>query len=321
MFETNPVAGGPNPQLLVDAFPGHADHLADLLLGDGDRSAARRVLVFFGQPNKRAGEPAGQVLKDDLFDLVTGPPQLRAKQLDEFHRERRMASYKRKKFAAIDHKDLAIRNCRGVGCPRLPIEHRDLSDDLAGADQIKNRAAAVGRGDADLHGAADHGDEAVAGISLGDDRGSPLQRGVLGVTAQLFEGLIIKIAKDRMLAQDRKFAARKPASFSCVVLRHGHDHLITSLSIIDGSRPNAGSDESHQSAALSELYAPMVQQERPELASSSFTRLLVKGENNWITILDYHTGDAWQIDGADADYQRQTEICGTDACSLSTGRR
>jgi hypothetical protein len=63
---------------------------------------------------------------------------------------------------------------------------------------------------------------------------------VLGVTAQLFEGLIVKIAKDRMLAQDRKFAARKPASFSCVVLRHGHDHLITSLSIIDGSRPMLG---------------------------------------------------------------------------------
>jgi hypothetical protein len=90
---------------------------------------------------------------------------------------------------------------------------------------------------------------------------------VLGVTAQLFEGLIVKIAKDRMLAQDRKFAARKPASFSCIVLRHaGHDHLITSLSIIDGSRPNAGSDESHQSAALCELYAPMVQQERPEFS-------------------------------------------------------
>jgi hypothetical protein len=81
------------------------------------------------------------------------------------------------------------------------------------------------------------------------------------------------------------------------------------LSIIDGSRPNAGSDESHQSAALSELYAPMAQQERPELASSSFTQVLVKDENNWITILDYHSGGAWQIDGADADYQRrQTEI-------------
>jgi hypothetical protein len=47
--------------------------------------------------------------------------------------------------------------------------------------------------------------------------------------------------------------------------------------------------------------------------------LLVKGENNWITILDYHTGDAWQIDGVNADYRHQTELCGTDACSLSTG--
>jgi hypothetical protein len=33
--------------------------------------------------------------------------------------------------------------------------------------------------------------------------------------------------------------------------------------------------------------------------------LLVKGENNWITILDYHTGDAWQIDGVNADDRRR----------------
>jgi len=84
MLETNPLAGSPNPQLLVDAFASHADHLADLLLGNGDGSVPRRELVFLGQTNEGAGKPAWQVLKNNLFDLVAGPPQLRAEQLDEF---------------------------------------------------------------------------------------------------------------------------------------------------------------------------------------------------------------------------------------------
>jgi hypothetical protein len=121
-------------------------------------------------------------------------------------------------------------------------------------------------------------DEAVAGISLGDDRGSPLQRGVLGVTAQLFEGFIIKIAKDRMLAQDRKFAARKAASFSCIVLRHaGHDHLYA-LSIIDGSSPMLGQTRAINPPRFPN-YTPRwcAQQEKARI---SFAHLLVKGENN-----------------------------------------
>jgi hypothetical protein len=40
------------------------------------------------------------------------------------------------------------------------------------------------------------------------------------------------------------------------------------------------------------------------LASGSFTRLLVKGENNWTAILDHHIGAAWQIDGANVDDRR-----------------
>ena len=169
------------------------------------------VLVFFGQTNERAGEPARQILKNDLLDLVAGPAQPRAQQLDEFHRQRRLASHKGKKFAAVDDKNLAIGIGRGVGGPRLSIEHRHLPEDLAGADQIQNRAAAVGRGDADLHRAADHRNQAVAGIPLETDRGSPLERGVLGVAAELVERLRLKIAKIRMLAQDRQACCSKTA--------------------------------------------------------------------------------------------------------------
>src|SRR5947209_7326060 len=39
MLEPHPVAGRPGPQLLVDAFPCHADHFADFLLGNRNGSA------------------------------------------------------------------------------------------------------------------------------------------------------------------------------------------------------------------------------------------------------------------------------------------
>ena len=227
VFEANPVAGSPNPQLLVDAFPGHANHFAEFLLGNGDRSALRNEFLLSGQANQRTGEPAGQILKNKLLDLVAGPPQLRAKQLDEFHRQRRMVSYKRKKFAAIYNKNLAVRICGSVGCPRVPIEHRDFTEDFTGADKIKNRAAAIGRGDAHFHGAADDGNKTVSGVSFGTDRRAPLQRGMLGVAAELIEGLRFKVTKIGMLAQHCELVARKPASFACLVLGHaGHDHLV-----------------------------------------------------------------------------------------------
>src|SRR6202022_4930399 len=98
----------PDPQLLIDALPGHADHLADFLLGNGDGSAAGRELVFLGQTNERAGEPARQILKNNLLDLVAGPPNPRTQQLDEFHRKRRLASNEGKKFAAVVCKNVPM---------------------------------------------------------------------------------------------------------------------------------------------------------------------------------------------------------------------
>jgi hypothetical protein len=91
VFEAQPVAHRPRPQLLVDALARHADHLADLLLGDRDRSTGAFEFAFFGQAEQRAGKPPRKILKDDLFDLIAGPAQPPAEQFDEFHRERRLA--------------------------------------------------------------------------------------------------------------------------------------------------------------------------------------------------------------------------------------
>src|ERR1700682_2632783 len=169
-----------------------------------------------------------------------------------------MASHKRKKFAAIDDKYLAIGICRGVGGPRLPVEHRDFPEDLTGADKIENRAAAIGRGDAHFHGATDHRKKTVPWISFGKQRGSPLQRGVLRVAAELVEGLGFKIAKNRMLAQHRQFVARKRPTPAVFVVEHaGHNHLNDlCLRIIDRPRCVRVPTRNYRSAALVHIIPP-----------------------------------------------------------------
>jgi len=77
VFEADPVPHRPGAQLLVDALAGHADHLADFLLGDRDGQAVLGCLVPLGEPNQGTGEPPRQILQDDLLDLVGGPAQPR----------------------------------------------------------------------------------------------------------------------------------------------------------------------------------------------------------------------------------------------------
>src|SRR5260370_19646740 len=167
-----------------------------------------------------AGSLARQLSKADRCHLMTGPAKPLTQQLDQLHRQRRLASHKGKKVATIDDKNLTIGIRRHVGGPRQPVEHRDLPENLSRADQVQNCAAAVRGGDADLRRAADHRNQAVARISPGNDRGSPLQRGMLGVAAELVERRRLKIGEHRMLAQHRQLAARKRPSVSRLVLRH-----------------------------------------------------------------------------------------------------
>src|SRR5271154_5092517 len=107
MLEANPIPGGPYPQLLVDALPGHADHLADFLLGDRDGTTCGLKLALLRQTYQRAGKPTRQVLKNDLFDLLAGPSQPHAEQFDELHRQCRLAFHERKKFAPVNDENLA----------------------------------------------------------------------------------------------------------------------------------------------------------------------------------------------------------------------
>jgi len=220
VFETDPFAPCPGAQLLVNAFPRHADHFADLLLRDRDGQATLRRSMPFGQANQRTGEAARQILKNNLFDLIACPAQPHAKQFDEFHRQLRLASYEGKEFAPINDKNLAICICRCVGSSRVPVEQRHFPKNFAGTDQVQDRTAPVRRGNADLDRAADHRDQAVARIALRKNRRPSLQGVVLGITAKLVECLCAEVAEDRVLAQHRQLVAQKLPGFPGFVLRH-----------------------------------------------------------------------------------------------------
>ena len=215
---------GPGAQLLVDAFRviPTISLISCWVIGNGSahrpRACARRFSV---KRDQRTSQPAGQILQNNLFDLIAGPPQACAKQFDQLHRQRRLASHEGNKFATVDHKKFAIGIGDDVGGPGQPIEQRDFPENLAGADQIKNRTAAVGGRDTYLYGARYHRKQAVAGIASGKDRGSPLQRAVPGVATKLVQRLGLEIGKERMPAQNRQFAARKSPRFILFVLSHG----------------------------------------------------------------------------------------------------
>lgn len=222
MLEPDPAAYRPRAELLVDALARHPDHLADLLLGDRDGAPLRLVLV--AQAQQRAGQTAGQVLQDNLLDLIAGPAQSFAKQLDELHRKRRLAAHERNELAPVNDEQLAIGVGGGIGRPRQAVEQRDLPEYLAGLDQVQNRVATIRRRDADLDRARDHRNQAGAGIALGKDRRPTLQRDVLGVAAELIECLGLEIGKIGMLAQHRQLVVRKQrrAGSSFYGRRSGH---------------------------------------------------------------------------------------------------
>ncbi len=149
--------------------------------------ALRRRRVLFGQAKQRTGQPSRQILQDNLLDLIAGRSQPLAEQFDEFHRQRRLIFHKGDEFAPIDDEEFASAVCDGVGRAGLSVEQRDLAENFPRPNDIKDRVAAIRRGNAHLHRTRNDRVQAVAGIPFGKQRGAPLQRGVFGVTAELLE--------------------------------------------------------------------------------------------------------------------------------------
>ena len=159
--------------------------------------------VLFGQAKQRTGQPSWQILQDNLLDLIAGRSQPLAEQFDEFHCQRRLSLHKGDEFAPVDDEEFAIAVCNGVGGAGLSVEQRDLAENFPRPNDIEDRVAAIRRGNAHLHRTRNDRVQAVAGIPLGEQRGSPLERGVFGVTAELLESFRLEVGKNRVLAQDR----------------------------------------------------------------------------------------------------------------------
>src|SRR5207237_763026 len=164
-------------------------------------------LPLLGQAKQSAGETPGKILQDDLLDLIARPAQPVAEQFDELHCEHRLLLDEWQEFTAIDDQDLAI-GARSCVCGSFPaVEHGDFAEDLTRADQIQDRIASIRGRHADFDGAADHGIQARSGITFRENGRATLERGWLGVAAELVERVGLEFAKDRMLSKDRQLAA------------------------------------------------------------------------------------------------------------------
>ena len=119
-----------------------------------------------------------------------------AEKLDELHRQRRLAVHERNEFAAVDDEHLAIGvggSVRGPACPSSSAISPKISP-----GPIRLRMA--------LRPSAEEmliftvplitANRLVPGSPLAEDRRAPLQRGVLGVAAELVERLGIKIGRN-----------------------------------------------------------------------------------------------------------------------------
>src|SRR5205085_7255515 len=125
--------------------------------------------------------------------------------------QRRPSAHERNKFATVNREQFAIAVGGSVRTPDLAVEQRDLAKNLSRTDQVENGVATVGRGNADLDGAADHRNQAGRRITLGENRRPLLQGGMLGIAAELLEGIRLKVSEIGMLSQHGQLAAGKPA--------------------------------------------------------------------------------------------------------------
>jgi hypothetical protein len=112
------------------------------------------------------GEAVRQAKENNVFDLLTGSPQARAEHLDKSYSELGIILNQGDKIPSLDDHELAIVDGDSI-CGSLPaIEKRNLPEQVAGYDQIKDCILALlGRG-ADSHGARPNGIEPRADIAF-----------------------------------------------------------------------------------------------------------------------------------------------------------
>src|SRR5262249_47838633 len=207
-LEPNPAALDPCPQLLVGALARHADHLADLALGDGRLARRRRALHAPGQLQQGLCQARRQVKKRDVLHLLAGAAQLRAENLDELEHHVRLTAQEGNEVAPLDDDELAVGHGGRIGGARAAVEQGDFPENIALAKDVEHDVLAVGGGDADFHRAGEHTHEPASRIALREDGGPARRSARLHVGAEVLDHPRRKIAKQRMAAQQGQLVTR-----------------------------------------------------------------------------------------------------------------
>src|SRR5215467_11476556 len=166
--DLEPAAAFPDPQLLVRAFAGQSDHLADFLLSDRDApGVGGKCLV--GKTEQRLREALRCIEKQNVLEMLSSGPESRTEKLNDLDRDLRFAMQQLEKIASAEGHELAIRYGDRIRCSRLPVQQSHFAEQLPIAQNVEHGLPTVVSRYGDFDTAAADRVEAVAGIALLED--------------------------------------------------------------------------------------------------------------------------------------------------------
>ena len=134
-----------------------------LVHADRDPVAVLQRRLLGDQLGEHSGDPARDGLEGLARDALVGLPQAPHQRRDELHRDLRMAGEQRPHVGAGQRQQLAVVERLDAGRAHLAVEHRQLAEDVAGAEVGERDRPPVGvlAGDPEAAAADD-----VAGVGV-----------------------------------------------------------------------------------------------------------------------------------------------------------
>ncbi len=120
-----------------------------------------------------------------------------------------IVAHQRNEIAPLDHQQFAVGLRDRVGGARLPVEQRDLAENLAVLDQVEHCVLARRGGRGHLHGAAAHRKQRVAGIALGEDDLAARDLAHLRVGGDVLQHVRRKLCEQRIAAKQRDLVGNR----------------------------------------------------------------------------------------------------------------
>src|SRR5579871_479222 len=159
-------------ELLVDALAGAADDRAELGLRQMQFQHLAVDLLpakAHGQLQQGLGDAAFDMTEHQILDLLAGPSQALAQDLDQLEADIGVPFKTRHQVAPVQHQEFAVGHRHRVTAARPAVKNRDLANQLASVDDIENDLLAAERDRADPHTSGQNQHHAGAGRTLGKD--------------------------------------------------------------------------------------------------------------------------------------------------------